>query len=95
MMSQDDIIMFRCHKGMAEEGMLMEWWHLEIPSLPILYITPDGVNHGPPSLSHRLASPGGVMFVGPLLLLGPPGLVECVDVDPHGPGFAGLAVMLF
>ncbi len=33
-MTLDDMIMFRCHMGVAEEGMLAEWRRLETPSLP-------------------------------------------------------------
>ncbi len=28
------MIMFRCHMGVVEEGMLVEWRQLETPSLP-------------------------------------------------------------
>ncbi len=34
LMSREDLIMFRCHTGVVEEGMLTEWWRLENPSLP-------------------------------------------------------------
>ncbi len=33
MMCQGDLIMFCCHTGVAEEGMLAEWRRLETPSL--------------------------------------------------------------
>ncbi len=34
LMSREDLIMFRCHTGIVEEGMLVEWRRLETPSLP-------------------------------------------------------------
>ncbi len=33
-MTREDLIMFRCHTGVMEEGMLMEWRRLENPTLP-------------------------------------------------------------
>ncbi len=34
LMTREDLIMFRCHTGVVEEGMLVEWRRLETPSLP-------------------------------------------------------------
>ncbi len=34
LMTREDLIMFRCHTGVVEEGMLVEWRWLELPSLP-------------------------------------------------------------
>ena len=33
-MTRDYMTMIRCHTGVAEEGMLAEWWRLETLSLP-------------------------------------------------------------
>ncbi len=33
-MSRDDLIMFRCHTGVVEEGMLVELRRQETPLLP-------------------------------------------------------------
>ncbi len=34
LMTREDLIMFRCHTGVVEEGMLTEWRRLENPTLP-------------------------------------------------------------
>ncbi len=34
LMTREDLIMFRCHTSVVEEGMLVEWRRLETPSLP-------------------------------------------------------------
>ncbi len=34
LMTQEVLIMFRCHTGVVEGGMLVEWRRLEMPSLP-------------------------------------------------------------
>ncbi len=34
LMTREDLIRFLCHTGVVEEGMPVEWWRLETPSLP-------------------------------------------------------------
>ena len=36
LMTREDLIMFRCHTGFVEEGMVTEWQRLENPTLPVM-----------------------------------------------------------